>query len=70
MVMAQQAHDLRGNRLYAEYMEALRRHGEPEPAEPSPGHVARHCARCGEKTLFRLDPEGTWYECLQCGQYA
>jgi hypothetical protein len=56
--------------LYMRYMEALKRHGQPEDAEPSPGHVIRYCNNCGMRAMFRLDPEGTWYECLHCKHYA
>jgi hypothetical protein len=54
---------------YQAYMEALKRYGSPEPKAPSPGHVIRHCHACGQEAMFRLDPEGMWYECLHCGQY-
>jgi hypothetical protein len=56
--------------LYQRYVRALDRHGEPEQPEPSPGHAIRHCPTCGRHTMFRLDPEGTWYECMRCGHYA
>ena len=69
--MAQAEQELRGS-LYVRYMQALKRYGEaPEQDdEPSPGHVIRHCTSCGMRAMFRLDPEGTWYECLHCGEYA
>ncbi|MBI4260663.1 MAG: hypothetical protein HY658_08870 [Actinobacteria bacterium] len=60
-----------GDVLYRRYIEALRRHGPPEEDDvPSPGRAIRSCSRCGRHTMFRLDPEGTWYECTRCGQYA
>ena len=69
--MAQSARELReGGSLYLRYMQALKRYGEPEEERPSPGHVIRHCPHCGMRAIFRLDPEGNWYECLHCGEYA
>jgi hypothetical protein len=56
--------------MYQRYLAALRRYGEPEPPPPSPGHAIRQCVHCGKATIFRLDPEGTWYECTRCGEYA
>jgi hypothetical protein len=56
--------------LYRRYLEALERYGPPEPQAPSPGHAVRHCPGCGKAAIFRLDPEGTWYECTRCGHYA
>ena len=68
--MAQRAHELEDPLLYEKYLQALKRHGDPREDQPSPGHVIRHCTNCGQRALFRLDPEGTWYECLHCGHYA
>jgi hypothetical protein len=56
--------------MYRRYVEALKRFGPPEGPEPSPGHAIRQCVHCGKATVHRLDPEGTWYECSQCGHYA
>lgn len=58
--------------LLARYLGALRRHGDPEPArEAAPeGGDVRTCARCGETTLFRLDPEGGWAFCTSCERAA
>jgi hypothetical protein len=36
----------------------------------SPGHDLRTCAACGVRTSFSLDPEGTWFVCSHCGEYA
>jgi hypothetical protein len=55
--------------LYQRYLQALKRLGPPEDERPSPGHVIRHCHTCGQRAMFRLDPEGTWYECLHCKHY-
>jgi hypothetical protein len=66
-----QAHDeLSKGALYMRYVEALRRHGNADEDEPSPGHVIRYCTNCGMRSMFRLDPDGNWYECLHCKHYA
>jgi len=52
------------------YVQALKRHGSPEETVPSPGHVIRYCHSCGQRAIFRLDPDGNWYECLHCKHYA
>jgi hypothetical protein len=62
--------DLESSALYRRYLEALVRHGQPTEETPSPGHVIRHCNHCGMKAMFRLDPEGMWYECMHCGHLA
>ncbi|HEY3210570.1 MAG TPA: hypothetical protein VGL18_12415 [Actinomycetota bacterium] len=67
--MAQAREELHTGALYIRYMEALRRHGKREEPEPSPGHVVRYCHTCGMRAMFRLDPEGNWYECLHCKHY-
>ncbi len=69
--MAQRQEDLEEALLYDRYLEALARYGPPAREEsPSPGHVVRYCHGCGMRAMFRLDPEGTWYECLHCQHYA
>jgi len=70
--MAQSARELRDSgSLYLRYVQALKRYGEPDEEDrPSPGHVIRHCTHCGMRAMFRLDPQGNWYECLHCGEYA
>ena len=68
--MALRAEEVQDDLLYQRYLRALARHGEPEEARPSPGHAIRHCPTCGAHTMFRLDPEGTWFECTRCGHYA
>ena len=68
--MAEQAAELDDRLLYHRYVQALQRYGAPEGQEPSPGHAIRQCPSCGRATIFRLDPEGTWYECTRCGHYA
>ena len=56
--------------LYQRYVRALARYGDPRDEAPSPGHVVRYCPNCGLRAMFRLDPEGNWYECLHCKHYA
>lgn len=65
-----QFEDLDANVLLGRYLRALKRYGQPEPKASSPGHAIRSCARCGRHTIFRMDPEGTWFECSVCGSYA
>lgn len=68
--MAVPARDLESGLMYERYLAALKRHGQPEEREPSPGHAIRQCVTCGRATIHRLDPDGTWYECTRCGHYA
>ena len=56
--------------LYRSYMRALQRYGPANQDAPSPGHVVRYCSNCGMRSMFQLDPEGMWYECLHCKHYA
>jgi hypothetical protein len=68
--MATRTEDMNG--LLDRYMGALRYHGDPNEPEDdlSLGLDIRTCANCGEHTLFRLDPAGTWFECTACGHLA
>jgi DNA-directed RNA polymerase subunit RPC12/RpoP len=68
--MAQAQEDLETGALYQRYVQALKRYGDPMDKQPSPGHVIRHCTNCGMRAMFRMDPDGMWYECLHCGHYA
>ncbi len=68
--MALASYELEDELMYRRYMDALKRYGEPEEKPPSPGHAIRQCVHCGKATIFRLDTEGTWYECTRCGHYA
>lgn len=68
--MAQAEAELRDDLLYRRYVQALRRYGDPRERTPSPGHTIRHCASCGMRAMFRIDPDGGWSECLHCGHYA
>jgi hypothetical protein len=55
--------------LLRRYLRGLaRQHGVPR--EPSPGHAIRTCPTCGARSIFVLEPEGTWYRCSRCGHYA
>jgi hypothetical protein len=67
--MAQAPQKLSDDPLYRRYLSALRHYGEPSEPEPSPGHVIRYCHNCGMRAMFRLDPEGMWYECLHCKHF-
>ena len=55
--------------VFSRYLRGLARHPSPS-ATTSPGHDVRICAACGERAPFALDPEGTWYRCHHCGEYA
>jgi hypothetical protein len=68
--MAQRQEDFPDPLLYERYLTARRRYGEADDDGPSPGHVIRQCHACGQRAMFRLDPEGVWYECLHCGHLA
>ena len=69
--MAQPAQVLQGDDLLlARYMRSRARRGSAEPAAPAPGHQIRICPGCGERSIFSLDPEGTWFRCHRCGHYA
>jgi len=68
--MARREEDLEDSFLYRGYVRALERYGDSRDERPSPGHVIRHCPSCGMRAMFRLDPEGMWFECLHCGHYA
>ena len=67
--MSQASKELQSDLLYQRYVRALHRYGEAREEEPSPGHVIRYCHNCGMRAMFRLDPEGNWYECLHCKHF-
>jgi transposase len=61
--------DTEQDTLLRRYLRALAR--EPrEPQGPSPGHAIRTCPECGDRAIFTLEPEGTWFRCSRCGHYA
>jgi hypothetical protein len=70
MALRSASPDPQAQLMYQRYLAALRRYGDPEPPAPSPGHAIRQCTHCGRATMFRLDPDGTWYECTRCGHFA
>jgi hypothetical protein len=67
--MALTREEVSGGLLYRRYLQALKRIGPPQEERPSPGHVIRHCHTCGQRAMFRLDPEGMWFECLHCKHF-
>ena len=56
--------------LLRDYLRVRTRRGSDDAKGTSPGHDLRTCTRCGTRTAFTLDPEGTWFRCTQCGTYA
>jgi predicted RNA-binding Zn-ribbon protein involved in translation (DUF1610 family) len=69
--MAQPAHVATSPRdvLLRRYLRALARESGELRAR-APGHAVRTCPSCGERAIFVLEPEGTWYRCSACGHYA
>jgi hypothetical protein len=39
-----------------------------ESVVKSDGEI-RFCRNCAQKTAFRIDPRGSWYQCSRCGHY-
>jgi hypothetical protein len=62
--------ELDEDRVLRDYLRLLTRDARPEPMLRSPGHDLRTCTSCGRRTAFTLDPEGTWFRCTACGEYA
>jgi hypothetical protein len=62
--------ELNEDRLLRDYLRILTRDRDAEPKLRSPGHDLRTCATCGSRTAFTLDPEGTWFRCTRCGEFA
>ena len=61
--------DLEPDTLLRRYLRGLAR--QPRASrDPSPGHAVRTCPSCGDRSIFVLEPEGTWYRCSRCGHYA
>ena len=69
MARPAQVLDTQDEILLRRYLRALARQPS-EPRAPSPGHAIRTCPSCGERSIFVLEPEGTWYRCSRCGHYA
>ena len=71
--MALREGDLDYDLVYRDYLRALERMGTqavPEQQSEPDQLSARYCAHCEEMTMFRLDPEGAWFECLKCRRFA
>ena len=62
--------ELDEDRILKDYLRILTHEGHPDLRLRSPGHDLRTCATCGRRTAFTLDPEGTWFRCTHCGEYA
>jgi hypothetical protein len=62
--------ELNEDQLLHDYLRILTRDGSNDPKLRSPGHDLRTCATCGSRAAFTLDPEGTWFRCTRCGEYA
>jgi hypothetical protein len=70
MAQAAELLEIDEDRLLRDYLRILTREDHSEPRLRSPGHDLRTCGDCGERTAFTLDPEGTWFRCTRCGEYA
>jgi hypothetical protein len=57
-------------KVLRDYLRLLTQDHPAEPKLRSPGHDLRTCPACGHRTAFTLDPEGTWFRCTRCGEYA
>lgn len=62
--------ELDEDRLLRDYLRLMTKEARPELRLRSPGHDLRTCVACGTRTAFTLDPEGTWFRCSRCGEYA
>ena len=62
--------ELDEDRILRDYLRLLTQDAHTEPMLRSPGHDLRSCVSCGRRTAFTLDPEGTWFRCTVCGEYA
>lgn len=62
--------ELDEDRVFRDYLRLLTRDHRVEPMLRSPGHDLRSCASCGRRTAFTLDPQGTWFRCTRCGEFA
>jgi len=70
MAQPGQTLELEEGRVLRDYLRLLHGEARPEPKLRSPGHDLRTCGSCGSRTAFTLDPEGTWFRCTRCGEYA
>lgn len=62
--------ELDEHRVLRDYLRLLTLDHGAEPMLRSPGHDLRSCASCGRRTAFTLDPQGTWFRCTRCGEFA
>jgi hypothetical protein len=62
--------ELDEDRILRDYLRLLTKEARPELRLRSPGHDLRTCGSCGSRTAFTLDPEGTWFRCTRCGEFA
>lgn len=67
--MATTAEHLREPDMLRTYLRALARTGGTTQQMAS-GRQRRVCAHCGQRAVFTLEAEGTWYRCGECGRYA
>jgi ribosomal protein L37AE/L43A len=70
--MAQSAHVATSpqDTLLGRYLRALARDPDELGRARAPGHAVRTCPTCGQRAIFALESEGTWYRCSRCGHYA
>lgn len=68
--MASTARSLDKPDLLRDYLRALSREGGSHDVVLDHGRQVRTCAHCGERTVFKLEPGGTWYRCASCREYA
>ena len=68
--MASTAEQLREPDMLRSYLRALARTGGSGDQVLGRGRQLRVCAQCGERAVFTLEAEGTWYRCTHCGRYA
>lgn len=70
IVMARPAQKLLEDRMLRTYVRGLVHADTVQTRTPSVGPEERTCAHCGQRSVFRLDPDGVWTTCSSCGRYA
>lgn len=68
--MALTAEHLQEPDLLRAYLRSMARGEGPPRQDLGRGRQLRTCPNCGDRTVFRLETEGTWYSCSSCGRYA
>lgn len=68
--MASTAGHLQEPDMLRSYLRALARTGGDGREDLGRGRQRRVCAHCGQRAVFTLESEGTWYRCTHCGRYA